>query len=57
LTTLEILQRCRDSGIETVGVGLGIDVSHLFPRAITINDFRGLRSQLFELSKTVLMAS
>jgi hypothetical protein len=57
LTTLEILQRCRDSGIETVGVGLGIDVSHLFPRAITINDFRGLCSQLFELSKTVLMAS
>ncbi|WP_340124199.1 VWA domain-containing protein [Methylobacter svalbardensis] len=57
LTTLEILQRCRDSGIETVGIGLGIDVSHLFPRAIAINDFRGLRSQLFELSKTVLMAS
>jgi cobaltochelatase CobT len=57
LTTLEILQRCRDSGIETVGIGLGIDVSHLFPRAIAINEFRGLRSQLFELSKTVLMAS
>ncbi len=57
LTTLEILQRCRDSGIETVGVGLGIDVSHLFPKAIAINDFRGLRSQLFELSKTLLMAS
>jgi hypothetical protein len=57
LSTLEILQRCRDSGIETVGVGLGIDVSHLFPVAITINDFRELRSQLFELSKTLLMAA
>jgi len=57
LTTLEILQRCRDSGIETIGIGLGIDVSHLFPRAIAINDFKGLRSQLFELSKTVLMAA
>ncbi len=56
LSTLEILQRCRDSGIETVGIGLGIDVSHLFPRAIAINDFRGLRNQLFDLSKTVLMA-
>lgn len=57
LTTLEILQRCRDSGIETVGIGLGIDVSHLFSKAIAINDFRGLRNQLFELSKTLLMAS
>jgi cobalamin biosynthesis protein CobT len=57
LSTLEILQRCRDGGIETVGVGLGIDVSHLFPVAIAINDFRELRSQLFELSKTLLMAA
>ena len=57
LSTLEILQRCRDSGIETVGIGLGIEVSHLFPVAITINDFRELRSQLFELSKTLLMAA
>ena len=57
LSTLEILQRCRDSGIETVGIGLGIEVSHLFPVAIAINDFRELRSQLFELSKTLLMAA
>ena len=57
LSTLEILQRCRDSGIETVGIGLGIEVSHLFPIAIAINDFRELRSQLFELSKTQLMAA
>jgi len=57
LTTLEILQRCRDSGIETVGIGLGIDVSHLFPKAIAIDDVKGLRSKLFELSKTLLMAS
>ena len=57
LSTLEILQRCRDSGIETVGIGLGIEVSHLFPMAIVINDFRELRSQLFDLSKTVLLAA
>ena len=57
ISTLEILQRCRDSGIETVGIGLGIEVSHLFPVSIVINDFRELRSQLFELSKTVLLAA
>jgi len=56
LSTLEILQRCRDSGIETVGIGLGLEVSHLFPVAIAINDVKELRSQLFELSKTLLLA-
>ncbi|PKD39455.1 nitric oxide reductase activation protein [Methylomonas sp. Kb3] len=57
LSTLDILQRCRDSGIETVGVGLGLDVNHLFPIAITINDLSELRAQLFELSKAVLLAA
>ncbi|WGS84099.1 VWA domain-containing protein [Methylomonas sp. UP202] len=57
LSTLDILQRCRDSGIETVGIGLGLDVSHLFPIAITINDLSELRAQLFELSKAVLLAA
>ncbi|MCK9608979.1 MAG: VWA domain-containing protein [Methylomonas sp.] len=57
LSTLELLQRCRDSGIETVGVGLGLDVSHLFPIAITINDLSELRAQLFDLSKAVLLAA
>ncbi|NOV29343.1 VWA domain-containing protein [Methylomonas sp. ZR1] len=57
LSTLELLQRCRDSGIETVGVGLGLDVSHLFPIAITINDLSELRAQLFDLSKSLLLAA
>jgi len=57
LSTLELLQRCRDSGIETVGVGLGLDVSHLFPIAITINDLSELRAQLFGLSNAVLLAA
>jgi cobaltochelatase CobT len=57
LSTLEILQRCRNSGIETLGVGLGLDVSHLFPVAITINELRELRTQLFALSKAVLLAA
>ena len=57
LSTLELLQRCRDSGIETIGIGLGLDVSHLFPIAITINDLSELRAQLFNLSKAVLLAA
>jgi cobaltochelatase CobT len=57
LSTLEILQRCRNSGIETVGVGLGLDVGHLFPVAIRISELRELRTQLFALSKSVLLAA
>jgi len=57
LSTLEILQRCRSSGIETVGVGLGLDVGHMFPVAIMINELRELRTQLFALSKAVLLAA
>jgi cobaltochelatase CobT len=57
LSTREILQRCRNSGIETVGVGLGLDVSHLFPVAIMISELRELRTQLFALSKAVLLAA
>jgi cobalamin biosynthesis protein CobT len=51
------LLRCRDSGIETVGIGLGIDVSHLFPAALAINELQELRTQLFKLSKAVLLAA
>jgi cobaltochelatase CobT len=57
LSTLEILQRCRNSGIETVGVGLGLDVGHLFPVAIMISELRELRTQLFALSKAVLLVA
>lgn len=57
VSTLDILQRCRDSGIETVGIGLGVDVSHLFPVALAINDLQELRTQLFELSKSLLLVA
>lgn len=56
LSTLSILQSCRDSGIETVGIGLGIEVSHLFPVAIVINELQELRTRLFELSKSLLLS-
>jgi cobalamin biosynthesis protein CobT len=57
LSTLEILQRCQHSGIEAVGVGLGIEVSQLFPKAIRIHEFRELRSRLFSLAKDLLISA
>lgn len=55
--TLSILKRCRDSGIETLGIGLGVEVGHLFPVALTIHDLAELRPQLFALSKAILLAA
>lgn len=53
----DILSRCGASGIEVVGIGLGIEVSHLFERSITILEMAELRSRLFELSRELLIAA
>jgi cobaltochelatase CobT len=52
----DILSRCSTSGIEVVGIGLGIEVGHLFERSITILRLSELRSRLFELSRDLLIA-
>ena len=57
LSALDILDRCQRSGIEAVGIGLGIDVSSLFPKSITINDIGELRTQLFALAEGLLIAA
>lgn len=57
LSALDILDRCQRSGIEAVGVGLGIDVSHLFPKAIMVNEIGELRTQLFALAEDLLIAA
>ena len=57
LSALDILNRCKRSGIETVGIGLGIDVSHLFPKSIVVNEIGELRTQLFALAEDLLIAA
>jgi nitric oxide reductase activation protein len=57
LLTKAIIQRCINSGIELVGVGICIDVSHLFPQSICINDVSELRSELFGISRDLLLAA
>jgi cobalamin biosynthesis protein CobT len=57
LSALDILDRCQRSGIEAVGIGLGIDVSSLFPKSVTINDIGELRTQLFALAEGLLIAA
>jgi nitric oxide reductase activation protein len=44
-----ILGLCQDEGIETIGVGIAIDVGALFPTAATVNALGELRQALFTL--------
>lgn len=53
----DILARCRASGIEVVGIGLGIEVDRVFERALTIQRIPDLKARLFELSRDLLIAA
>jgi nitric oxide reductase activation protein len=46
-----ILGLCQDAGIETIGVGIAIDVGALFPTAVTVNALGELRQALFRLAE------
>jgi len=46
-----ILALCQGAGIETIGVGIAIDVGALFPTAVTVNALGELRRALFRLAE------
>jgi hypothetical protein len=46
-----ILALCQDAGIETIGVGIAIDVGALFPTAVTVHALGELRQALFRLAE------
>ena len=46
-----ILALYQDASIETIGVGIAIDVGALFPRAVTVNALGELRQVLFRLAE------
>jgi cobaltochelatase CobT len=52
-----VIRRCKATNIELVGVGIGIDTSHLFDNSICINNVSDLRSELFRISKDLLLAA
>jgi cobalamin biosynthesis protein CobT len=54
---LDILGRCRVSGIEVVGIGLGLAVDAVFDRALTIQRMPDLKARLFDLSRDLLIAA
>jgi len=52
-----VIRRCGATGIELVGVGICIDTSHLFDNSICINNVSDLRSELFRISKDLLLVA
>ncbi len=52
---LRLLTLYRRAGIETVGVGIGIDVRHLFPAAIEVTEAKDLKRELFGVAERLLV--
>ena len=55
--TTEILQLCAASGLETVGVGIDVDVSTLFRTALRVRDVTELKTALFGAAERLLLAA
>ena len=55
--TRELLRHCAQAGLETLGIGIGIDVSGLFATAIQVQDIAELKTQLFGAAERLLLAA
>ena len=54
---LRLLGLCRQAGIEAVGVGIGVDVRHLFPTAIEVSEAKDLKRELFGVAERLLVGA
>jgi hypothetical protein len=54
---LRLLALCRQAGIETVGVGIGIDIRHLFRTAIEVTEAKDLKRELFGVAERLLVGA
>ena len=54
--TRDILERCRQNGIDVYGIGLELEIGHIFNPAITIRGLQYLQLKLFELTEAFLNA-
>ncbi|MFE8033039.1 VWA domain-containing protein [Thiohalocapsa marina] len=56
-STREILRLCRAANLETVGIGIDVDVSGLFPVALRVNEVTELKRALFGAAEQLLLAA
>lgn len=52
-----VIHRCEATGIEVVGIGIAFDTSYLFDNSICINNVTELRTELFRISRDILLAA
>jgi cobalamin biosynthesis protein CobT len=50
----KLINQATAAGIQIIGVGIGLDVSRLFPTAIRINDIADLKTELFRIAEQLL---
>lgn len=56
--TIKVRQSMEEAGIEVVGLGIGIDVSAIFPKSVVVHDLDSLAGSVFALmNKTLLKAA
>ena len=56
-TAKRLIARCRTSGLEVVGVGIQVDVSHLFGVAVAVREVTDLKRALFGVAERLLLAA
>jgi len=56
-TAKRLIARCRTSGLEVVGVGIQVDVSHLFEVAVEVREVTDLKRALFGVAERLLLAA
>ena len=55
--TQAIINRCEATGIELVGIGICHNVSHLFDNSICISNVSELKTELFRISRDLLLTA
>jgi hypothetical protein len=55
--TLRLLRLCTEAAIETVGIGIQVDLCHLFPVAVRVNALSDLKHALFGAAERELVAA
>jgi cobaltochelatase CobT len=55
-TAHEIITRC-EGVIDMVGIGIQVEVGHLFPTSTTIHDITELRTRLFDVARRTLLVA
>ncbi|MBK5929897.1 cobaltochelatase CobT-related protein [Halochromatium salexigens] len=55
-SVLALVRRAQAAGLELIGIGIGHEVGHLFPKALRIDAIADLKRALFEVAEQLLVS-